>query len=301
MVLGYYVPGPHAWNDLVAHADQITAVAPLWYSIRPDGSLHALAGGTAALTAWAHAHHVAVYPLVINGYGNDRALHDPALLQADVTALLALVRSVGYDGLDLDFEGLNNPDQARLDQLAADLAAGLHRMGRKLVVSVGPRTSDQNGYHVYDYRFLGRVADYVDLMTYDDHDDGGPPGPVAPLGWVDGIVRYAVKTIPSAKILVGLAGYGYDWSAAGSSEVDDPTAAGLARRYGAAWVGGTVQEWQITYTDAGGVAHTVWYEDSRSEAPKAALVAQDHLGGVALWDLGEEDAGVWPMLARELP
>jgi spore germination protein len=301
MVLGYYVPGTAAWNDLVAHASQITAIAPLWYSIRPDGSLHTLSPNTAFVTSWAHAHHVAVYPLVINGYGNDNMLQNASMMQQDVSALVNLVQSQGYDGLNLDFEGLNNPDETGLNAFAAQLAAGLHQIGKKLIVSVGPRTSDQNGYHVYNYRFLGHVADWVDLMTYDDHDNGGPSGPVAPLGWVNSIVQYAVETMPSSKILVGLAGYGYNWSAAGSTEINDAQALALANQYGVNWVGGTVQEPEITYTDQNGVAHTVWFEDAQSEAPKAALVGQDHLGGVALWDLGEENGAVWPMLAQTLP
>jgi spore germination protein YaaH len=113
-------------------------------------------------------------------------------------------------------------------------------------------------------------------------------------------VQYAEATIPAPKILVGLAGYGYNWASDGSTEVSDNQALTLAAEYGATWVGGSVDEWELTYTDASGYTHTVWFEDSRSEAYKVALVGEGGLGGVALWDLGEEDAGVWPMLAQDL-
>jgi spore germination protein len=300
MVLGYYVPGPAAWYDLVVHWRQITAIAPFWYSFRPTGPLHRLNSNTRAITAWAHAHGVAVYPLVINGYGNDLMLQNPARLRTDVSILVRLAASAGYNGFNVDFESLNNPDEAGLDTFVTLLAAGLHREGKKLIVSVGPRTSDYNGYHVYNYRLLGQAADYVDLMLYDDHDNGGSAGPVAPLDWVIPIIRYAAVTIPAPKILVGLAGYGYNWAADGSTEVNDYQALALARRYGSTWVGGGIDEARIQYTDASGYTHIVWFEDSTSELHKVALANQYHAGGVALWDLGEENSGVWPMLARNL-
>ncbi|MGC8488702.1 MAG: glycosyl hydrolase family 18 protein [Clostridia bacterium] len=299
IVLGYYIDGTAAWNDLVAHANQITAIAPFWYSFTVAGNLNDL-GSSPSVTAFAHAHGIAVYPMVINGYGNNNMFQSAATIAHDVSTLARLAAQDNYDGFNVDFESLNNPDETGLDTFVSELAAALHQEGKKVIVSVGPRTSDQNGYHVYNYRSLGASADYIDLMLYDAHDNGGPAGPVAPMSWVDSIVQYAEATIPAPKILVGLAGYGYNWASDGSTEVSDNQALTLAAQYSAAWVGGSVDEWEITYTDASGYAHTVWFEDSRSEAYKVALVGEGGLGGVALWDLGEEDAGVWPMLAQDL-
>ncbi len=74
----------------------------------------------------------------------------------------------------------------------------------------------------------------------------------------------------------------------------------LARRYGATWVGGRTEEPEITYTDGAGYTHTVWFEDSYSDAPRIALARANGFGGIALWDLGEENSGFWPMLAKML-
>ncbi len=300
MVLGYYVPGLSAWKDLVAHASQITAIAPLWYSLTTSNTLHNLGPNEAFVTSWAHAHHIQVYPLVINGYGNDNMLQSASIRSQEIADLLSVAKQDNYDGFNIDFESLNNPDEAGLDAFVAKLAHRLHQMGKKLIVSVGPRTSNNNGYHVYNYQALGSSADYVDLMLYDDHDNTGPAGPVAPLSWAQSITQYAEATIPSSKILVGLAGYGYDWASTGSTEINVPQALSLANKYGVNWIGGAVQEPEITYT-VNGVTHTVWYENAASDALKAAWVGQDHLGGVALWDLGEEDPGFWPMLQKTLP
>lgn len=48
-------------------------------------------------------------------------------------------------------------------------------------------------------------------MTYDEHYPGGSPGPIASIGWVNNVVKYATTVIPKEKIYLGLAAYGYDW------------------------------------------------------------------------------------------
>lgn len=299
MILGYYVPGAAAWADLMAHASQMTAIAPFWYSFTVAGPLRDL-GASSVVTAFARAHDIAIYPMVINGYGNDHMWSTSTQLQTDVAELANLALQDGYSGFTLDFEGLNNPDATGLTTFVRDLAAALHREGKKLIVSVGPRTAATNAYHVYNYAAIGQAADYVDLMLYDAHDNGSAAGPVAPMSWVTSIVHYAESTIAPGKILVGLAGYGYNWAAGGATEISDAQALALQARYGSTFVGQGIDEARITYTGASGATHTVWFEDSTSEAYKVALVTSGHLGGVALWDLGEENPGVWPMLQSRL-
>ena len=96
--------------------------------------------------------------------------------------------------------------------------------------------------------------------------------------------------VPARKILLGLAGYGYDWSASGGiTEVNAARAPALAARYGAPIVwDNTAQAPHFTYWRSG-TRHDVWYENSYSIF-KIAQVRRYNLGGVALWALGMEDA-----------
>ena len=301
-VLGYYTQytptSAASQASLAAHAAQVTAIAPLWYSARADGTLHALGYQHAGVRAWCAARGVAIYPLVINGNGNDAILVNAGLRQQVIQALVDRAQADGYAGFNIDFEGLSNSDETGLDVFAADLARALHAVGKKLIVAVGPRTSNQNAYHAYNYQSLGRSADYVVLMTYDDHDNTSAPGPIAPMPWVDAVTRYAVAEMPASKILLGLAVYGYNWSANGAYEVHDPEAAAEAAQAGVpiAW-DSAAAEATFTYV-ANGVTHTVWYENGYSDAFKIQLANQDHLGGVAIWRLGDEDEDLWTALRR---
>jgi len=134
-------------------------------------------------------------------------------------------------------------------------------------------------------------------MTYDQHAAWSGPGPVADINWVRDTVEYALTVVPPAKVLLGLGGYGYDWSDGQCLEVEAATSPAEAAQRGA------TLEWDATakvpyyvYYSAGGARHEVWYENSYSVDHKIALVNEYGLGGVALWVLGQEDARFWQVV-----
>lgn len=305
MVLGYYtqytVNSVASQTSLAAHANQITAIAPLWYSLRADASLHGMGYNRAAVRAWSAQHGVLVYPLVINGGGNDAILLNPTLRSQAISTLVSLAQRDGYPGFNIDFEMLNNQDELGLNAFVAQLSAAMHQIGKKVIVAVGPRTSNFNPYHVYDYQSLGQSADAIVLMTYDHHDNTSAAGPVAPIGWVNQVVQYAVTQMPARKILVGLAAYGYNWSSNGAYEVHDYQAVNQAKSFGVPiqWNAAAGED-TYSYT-ANGVSHTVWFENGYTDVQKIALVSQYHLGGVAIWRLGDEDAHLWTALTALRP
>lgn len=306
MVLGYYTQYSPAsvgsQDSLAAHTHLISAIAPLWYSLPADAHLHTLGYNHSRIRTWCAQHSVAVYPLVINGGGNDQILNNPALRTQAIHDLVRLTLRDGYPGLNIDFEQLSNADETGLDAFIADLSHALHQYGRSVIVAVGPRTRNNNRYHVYNYQSLGQSADKVVLMTYDYHDNTSSAGPVAPIGWVRQVVGYALSKMPANKILVGLAAYGYNWSTSGAFEIHDNQAVAEAQAAGVPVVwDAAAGEPTFSYRDNHGVSHQVWFENGYSDALKLALVNQDHLGGVAIWRLGDEDAHLWTAIAQTLP
>ena len=63
----------------------------------------------------------------------------------------------------------------------------------------------------YDIAAIGKVADYVDLMAYDEHGDGGTPGPVAGLDWDNAILQATLPDLNPAHVLLGVPLYGRAW------------------------------------------------------------------------------------------
>lgn len=62
----------------------------------------------------------------------------------------------------------------------------------------------------YDMQQLARYNDYLFLMAYDEHNTTSAPGDVASQHWMEKATDWAAKNIPNDKLVLGLAGYGYD-------------------------------------------------------------------------------------------
>jgi len=225
-----------------------------------------------------------------------------------------LVARNGYDGIDLDYETMNFGGTSA-DRLAVrtgfvtlvqELETALDGHGALLSVTVGPRAwVDDPNWSVFDYRGIGLSADRVRIMTYDYHWRGSSPGAVAPLGWVNTVLTYAVTAMPASKIEVGVPLYGYDWPA----DPTQPDGYGNAtsRTYAQAEAVraqyGATRQWSstdaapyFTYTAPGGVAHVVWYNDTEATRAKMTFVEKYGLRGLAFWAVGAEDSGQWPVL-----
>jgi spore germination protein len=70
-------------------------------------------------------------------------------------------------------------------------------------------------------------------MTYEYRGTWSGPGSVAPYDWVGRVIAFATHEMPSRKVLVGLAFYGYDWNTSRGTarSLSYAQAAALAERY----------------------------------------------------------------------
>ncbi|MGB7434900.1 MAG: glycosyl hydrolase family 18 protein, partial [Candidatus Acidiferrum sp.] len=109
-------------------------------------------------------------------------------------------------GIVLDFEEVPLKNQPDFRQFVAELAAGLHGSGLKLMIALPARDDD------YDYAFFGRETDAIILMNYDQHWLTSPSGPIAAQDWFMENLRQIRDVVPAQKIVVGIASYAYDWT-----------------------------------------------------------------------------------------
>ena len=114
---------------------------------------------------------------------------------------------------------------------------------------------------------------------------------VAPLDKVRQVTDYAVSRIPSEKINLGIANYGYDWplpyekGVTRARTIGNIEAVQLAIAHGAAiQFDKTAQSPWFRYEEYG-VTHEVWFEDVQSLSQKYALVAEYGLHGVGCWQI----------------
>jgi spore germination protein YaaH len=93
---------------------------------------------------------------------------------------------------------------------------------------------------------------------------------------------------------MGVAGYGYDWPRAGKGRaVTYNSAMDTARKNGAT-IHWDAKAKAPYYRYGNG--RQVWFESKQSLSYKLAIVNKFSLAGIAIWRLGQEDPGYWPII-----
>lgn len=215
MFLGYYVPyDASSWASLEAHADQLDYVACQWVSVDACGNIGSQDDLT--LIQFARSRGIGVLPSVFTTSGsvNHSLLTDEATASRVIAQLVQYVVEEGYDGLDIDLEGVNAGDRQALTAFVARISRELHSRGKLVTMAVPAKTYDATtGWAgAYDYAALAPHVDYFVIMAYAYTSSSSAPGSTAPYNWVDKVAAFASSQIPVAKVLLGVAFYGYDWN-----------------------------------------------------------------------------------------
>ena len=225
--------------------------------------------------------------------------------------LAAGVESKGlFDGIDLDWEYPHGEDAANFRELLAEFRRQMDavRPGLVLSIAVGPSPRMAGMAEGEDLKEISGLVDEVGLMTYDftgpwSHNTGfiAPlsAGPEQRYGTVQGCVAgYLAAGVPAAKLIVGVPFYGYGWRLVpeennGLFQEGEPVRGD--RPY--SFISGLVAE-STVYRDEG--SGTPWlfdgdafwtYDDPVSVARKAEYAVRERLGGLMIWELGEDTAG----------
>ncbi len=286
-----------------------------WWHARADGSL-VPESVNPAFVAEAHADHLRVFATVTNR-ANDYAPFDPAIAEAilatpatrarHVARLVALCKSRGYDGIDVDWESLHAADRASFTSFVQLLAARLHAAGKRLSIAVYDKTSDYPGgteasaRAAEDYRALGQAVDEFKVLTFGQHGSFTGPGPLSAPAWMARVLAYAESQVSPSKIYLGVPFYGFDWGVGTPRYLLWADAQALLAAHGSTVLRSASGEPYFHYT-SGGVVHTVYFQDPVSIARKLAFATaqQPPIAGVAIWVMGGEDPAFWPAIRKTL-
>ena len=276
-------PGAPARGSLSAHLGSLTAFAPAWLSLGPNGTI-----------AYRDAD---AFSRGLTGRGADLepVLRDPGHRIAGVLAhsslrkrtalrLAVMLRALGARGIVLDLGRVPASDRHLLPALLRDLRAALPASSRILIVvpPIHDRAS-QRAAAGYDLRDLSRPATLV-LRAFGGTRSNAGPHPIASLGWFKRTLRYTLAHAPRAKVIVALPTWGAVWTADGVARRTQAelfrlaTPAALQQAAGARVVQG---------------GHVGFVESDRSLQLKLEVARAAHVAGVALWVRGGESAGVW--------
>lgn len=292
-------------SSIERHGEQLFSISPMWYKIDENGDFVEIWKGDPRIVKTAKQKNVLLIPSIANQFDPKRAslvLRSPQRRRALATQISNLVKAERFDGVDLDFENLYPEDRRDYISFVSELKKRLASTDAVLSVTVQPKTVDSQGWagvQALDYRALGKIADQIRIMAYDQHHSSGPPGPIASVDWVGKVIKYAARRVPKKKLILGVPLYGYDWSEPGQgSAVDFESAHQKAEEIGATimWDKQAASPY-FTYSE-NGKDHIVWFENARSVAAKLNVKGTGKLTGYSFFRLGIEDPGIWTAMAK---
>ncbi|HEV8600851.1 MAG TPA: glycosyl hydrolase family 18 protein [Gemmatimonadales bacterium] len=321
----WYLRGEESIQAFLAHADQISIIAPQVFAMDSTGAIRG--GVDPRIVATARAKGVKLIPLVMNPGFDQQSIHrvltDFAARATGLHSLAELCRVHRFDGIQLDFENFHVSDRDAFTSFTRAAVDSVHRAGCSLSAAVVPRMGDAPGPSSYDrwihdnwragfdYKALADTLDFISYMTYAQHAGGSSPGPVAGYPWMLACLDYLLaQGVPPGKISLGLAGYSDWWypsydekNGARLRGSDIPYSRGRELLAGAgvtaAW--DSVQLAPYAMWEANGVFQHLWLEDARAFMAKRRLAVQRGLRGYSVWLLGSEDAAVWAALRAAAP
>lgn len=307
-IMGYYAESyrgdPRALQSFTGNIGTITTVAPFSYRIDRDGNLHGQTN--TELLKIARNNGVKTLAVITNiqGANFNRSLISSMLRSKTarkntVNNILNLLQKYNYTGVNIDFENVPAQDRSYLTAFFRELATALRPHNYLVTAALPAKTTENTSSSwsgAFDYHALAPHLDWAVIMTYDQHQANGPPGPVASQEWVERVIRYCLEHFSPGQLLMGVPAYGYAWNDRSGRALNYAAVENLIKRHRVA------PQWHdrhqtpfFTYTDSG-VRYEVWYENQRSTAAKMRLVDKYNLRGAAVWRLGYEDPGIWEVM-----
>lgn len=222
-----------------------------------------------------------------------------------INNIVDLTINDNYKGIVLDFEHLYPEDRNLYNNFVAKLSEKLHQNDKVLGMAIAPKWEDwpdRPWVGFFDYEQIGKHVDIAYLMTYEWGWVGGDPQPVAPLPLMKRVIDYALDTMPSSKIFMGMNLYGYDWKVY-KYKLEPAATVTLEKAYKLAIDNNAQILWNNTsktpyfrYKDNEGDLHEVHFEDALSQYYKHSLAKQLNLKGFGYWVLNTRIAPTWYIL-----
>lgn len=231
--------------------------------------------------------------------------------------VLPIMKKYGFTELNLDIESTSVASaEARkhFTQFVKEVKRGLGKSsGLTLSLDISPSAFIKK--YLVDPVAIASSIDSLIVMGYDYHYQGSAvTGPVAPLFGagimsefdIQTAVQKALDIMPAQKIILGVPLYGYEWET-----IDDTPRSAVIPGTGLAASSNRVSqllsncstcnaqfdkdalEKYIIYKDTEtNTYHQLFYPDKQTMQAKILFAQKNHLGGMALWAMGYEDATI---------
>jgi spore germination protein YaaH len=292
----------------------INVVSPTWYELtNAEGRVSSKV--SSEYIEWATKNDYAIWPLVSNAFDIDRT-HE-FLISADarerfISTMIREAKTYGFQGINLDFENVYLADKDRLTHFVNEFSYAMEENGLILSMDVTIMGGSDNWSKCYDHPYLGKLVDYLIIMTYDEYWAASPvSGPVASYDWVKRNMEDLTQVVDPKKLVLGLPLYSRVWRERPSTErpnqmVTRSSAIGMqvqndfvgSKNLSPIW-DEEAKLYYAAFIDGDNLVK-IWIENAETLSHKASLVNEFGLGGVAAWQRSFATNDIWEAISSAL-
>jgi peptidoglycan-N-acetylglucosamine deacetylase len=296
-----------SYTALVAHISKMNMVLPEWFFINPNTNSLEIKIDTAALSLM-KKYPVKILPVIsnLNVLNGDDEWDNNILkntlgneekrtkLISDITFALNKYK---LHGVNIDFEEWDESTSKHVIKFQQQLYDTLHAQHKIVSQDIVPIDNGDE-----DAIKLSAYNDYVFLMAYNQHWSESLPGNICEQRWLEKVLDEAITKIPNEKIVLCVAGFGYDWK-----ENNEGTVVKYAEALSLALNNKVFVDFNndtynshFNYTDDNKENHEVYFFDAAGIFNTMRLSDEMETAGTALWRLGSEDERMWTFYNYDL-
>jgi poly-beta-1,6 N-acetyl-D-glucosamine synthase len=282
--------------SLDQNASKMNMVLPEWLFIQDTADVVSTDIDLSALEIM-RRNHLAIVPMVSNYFNNvwngknvHRIITSPERRAKLIKSLIDVLDKYKFNGVNIDFEELTyEKTDEYLVTFMKELHHELNSKGYLVTQDIAPFNED------YNVTELAKYNDFLFLMGYDQHNATSEAGPVAAQTWLEAGLGDLCKKVPSDKVVLCLAAFGYDWQDGfqGEDVTYQEAISTALESDGKVKYDNNTYNLDYTYSDDNNKEHHVYFADAATAFNGLRTAADFETSGVAIWRLGSEDPRLW--------
>ena len=261
-----------------------------------------------AYVNWAHENGYQVWPMFTNSNMSEtsKMLSDYKSRETVINQIIKYIKQYNLDGINIDFEGMYEADKDNFSRLLIEIRPRLNEIGAVLSVDVTAPDGAPEWSLCYDRYTIGKVADYVMFMAYDQYGvSATKAGTTAGHNWVEANVKKFLgqEEVKAEKIILGIPFYTRVWKENNGNVISSVVNIGNVNNLIPSNATKTwdedLQQYYVEYKK-GGATYKIWVEDEKSIEAKLDLVSKYNLGGAAYWEYDRATNSIWNLIESKI-
>jgi spore germination protein len=301
--LGWKYNGTPAAYQKQLHINGLDVVSPRWYTLSRTDLVEINENIDYAKEAAKAGKEV--WPLFGNKFDpelTNEILKDPTKREKIMKDVTQSLRHTQSQGINVDFENIDPKNKQDFVKFVQELKTRLEPYDISVSVDVSRENADPFWSGSLDREGLGKVADFIVVMGYDEHWASSPKaGSVASIPWTSEGIKLLMKEVPAHKIILGVPFYTREWITNANGEVRSIDRTMLEtekliqqKKLTKKWDRKTSQNY-VEFME-NGEKHQIWVEDKESMKLRYDLVKKYNLRGTAAWYVGGASEDIWNIL-----